>query len=452
MNNVKRLAGVLTLMLLSHAAWSFSLGFESSNPEMISSFIQQNNAFVYLSVFFGVGVLLAFTPCVLPMVPILSGIIVGQDSLSTGKALKLSLGYVAGMALTYAAAGMLAGFMGSTIQTQMQRPSVIIAFSCLFVLMSLSMFGLFELRLPSKISSGFNFFNSKNAKHSFISVALMGVLSTLVVSPCVTAPLIGVLTYIGQNGKSLTGGLILFVMAIGMGLPLILVGAGYGSFLPKTGAWMLKIKQMFGFMMLAIAIWMLSRILPGVVTNLLWAALLMITGLSLGVLKSPSNLSGRLLQLIGLGALIAGSVFAYKAISTRTASTISAASAVPAPFIEVHSLQAVQQELASAREQNKPVFLDFSASWCSDCQEMDKVFSLEDVSKAMASLVAVKVDISEKNTEVAAIKKHYAIYGTPTMIFFDSKGKALNQLTAVGVIDKTALLNLFKATIAQSSS
>ncbi|MBA2653200.1 MAG: protein-disulfide reductase DsbD [Tatlockia sp.] len=446
MKNVKRFSGLLTLMLFSQVVWSFSLGFESSNPDLISNFIQHNNAFVYLAAFFGVGVLLAFTPCVLPMVPILSGIIIGQESLSTRKALKLSLGYVAGMAITYAAVGVLAGFMGSTIQTQMQRPGVIVGFSSLFVLMALSMFGFFELSLPAKMSAGLNFFRPKNTKHNVISAGLMGMLSTLVVSPCVTAPLIGVLTYIGQNGDALTGGLILFIMAIGMGLPLILVGAGYGSVLPKTGSWMLKIKQLFGFMMLAIAIWMLGRILPTIATNLLWAALLIIVGFVLGVLKSPSNRSGRLFQLIGLAALIAGSVLLYNSVSTLRQSQPMNLTVGKAPFIEANSLQAIQQELAKAKKENKPAFLEFSASWCSDCQEMDaKVFSQSDVAKAMAGLVSLRIEISEKTQEVADIKKYFAIYGTPSMLFFNSKGEQLKQLTAVGVIDKTALIKLLNS-------
>ncbi|CDZ78043.1 Thiol:disulfide interchange protein DsbD precursor [Legionella massiliensis] len=445
MKNVTRLAAVFALMFISHMAWSFSLNFESSNPEMIMSFIQQNNAFVYLSAFFAIGLLLAFTPCVLPMVPILSGIIAGQDSLSTHKAVKLSLGYVAGMAVTYAAAGMLAGFMGSTIQTQMQRPSVIIAFSLLFLLMALSMFGLFELRLPAKLNLGLNHFSKKSNKHSFLSVALMGVISTLVVSPCVTAPLIGVLTYIGQNGQALRGGLILFVMAIGMGVPLVLVSAGYGSVLPKTGAWMIKIKQLFGLMMIGIAIWMLGRILPSLATNLLWVVLLFITSLNLGLLRSAMNKSERVLQLFGLLALILGTVVAYHSLAPEFRSKTEELAASHAPFIEVNTLEAVKEQLALAKTDSKPVFLEFSASWCSDCQNMDsQVFNQAEISKAMSGLVSVKVDISENNQEVAAIKKYFSIYGTPTMLFFDAQGQLQNQLTAVGYIDKSTMLKLLQ--------
>jgi len=445
MKNLARFFGVLGLMLMSHAVWSFSLGFDNANPDMIMNFIQQNNAFVYLGAFFVFGILLAFTPCVLPMVPILSGIIVGQDSLSTPKAIKLSLSYVLGMALTYAAAGMLAGFMGSTVETLMQRPTVIVSFSLVFLLMALSMFGLFELRLPTQMSARLNHFSQRSNKHNFFSTGLMGVISTLIVSPCVTAPLIGVLTYIGQSGQALNGGLILFIMALGMGAPLILVAAGYGSLLPKTGAWMIRIKQLFGIVMLAIAIWMLGRVLPASITQLLWGALLLTSGIALIMPRSAKGKSARFFQIIGMVILIFGSIFSYNTFSPRIQSNPATASKTHAPFLEVNTLQAITQELARARKENRPVFLEFSASWCSDCQDMDtKVFNQPEIIDAMKNLVNVKVNISENSQEVANIKKKFGIYGTPTMLFFDTHGQQLDQLTSAGFVNKTAMLALLK--------
>ncbi|PJE18006.1 MAG: hypothetical protein CK430_01060 [Legionella sp.] len=432
----------MALMLISHASWSFSWEFESSNPEMIMSFIQGNSALVYLGTFFVLGLLLAFTPCVLPMIPILSGIIVGQDSLSTPKAVKLSLSYVFGMAITYAAAGVLAGFMGSTVQTLMQRPTVIVGFSLIFVLMALAMFGLFELRLPSKMNTRLNTFSQKSNKHNFLSAMLIGIISTLIVSPCVTAPLIGVLTYIGQSGQAFNGGLILFVMALGMGVPLILVGAGYGSMLPKTGSWMIRIKQFFGIVMLGIAIWMLGRVLPIMITKLLWSALLIISGICFGLLK-PEGTSARFLQIMGLIALVFGGIVSYTTLAPIVEAKTVKLNKPHAPFIEVSNLQAIEQELARAKKENKPIFLEFSASWCSDCQDMDtKVFNQSEVVKAMTGLVSVKVNVSDNNEEVANIKKAFAIYGTPTMLFFDAKGQALNHLTSVGYINKASMLGL----------
>ncbi|MDI9817892.1 MULTISPECIES: protein-disulfide reductase DsbD [unclassified Legionella] len=448
MKKQKALLAVLTLMLASKAVFAFSSGFEGTNPEAIMHFIQGNNPVVYLAVFFGLGILLAFTPCVLPMIPILSGIIVGQHNLSTAKSVKLSLSYVFGMAITYAMAGMVAGLMGSTLQTLMQRPAVIIAFSLLFVLMALSMFGLFELRVPAKMNARLSNFSQKTNKHTFISVALMGVISTLVVSPCVTAPLIGVLTYIGQNGQVFMGGLILFIMALGMGVPLLAVGAGYGSFLPKSGPWMEKIKQLFGVIMFAMAIWILGRVLPENVSKLLWAGLLIISGFILGRfrLQSQSHWFARLVQGVAFAGLIAGSSMAYLTVTKVIYPAMNEKNAAHAPFIEVDSLHAIKKKLATAKKEHQAVYVEFYATWCSDCQAMEtKVFNQPEVVKAMTGLINLKVNLSDSSSEeVRNIKKAFSIYGMPTMLFFNKKGEHLTHLNAVGSINQQELTALLK--------
>ncbi|ASQ45274.1 protein-disulfide reductase DsbD [Legionella clemsonensis] len=447
MNNLKSYISILMLMLISQAVWSFTPAFESANPLTVMHFIQAHSAWVYLSVFFGLGILLAFTPCVLPMVPILSGIIVGQKALSTAKAIKLSFSYVLGMAITYAVAGILAGYMGSTLQTWMQRPMVIITFSAIFVLMALSMFGLFELRMPQKMNARLASLGQKNNRATVASVVCMGIISTLVVSPCVTAPLIGVLTYIGQSGEAWMGGVILFVMALGMGIPLMVVGAGQGALLPKTGPWMLKIKQLFGVIMLAMAIWMLGRLLPETWVKLLWATLLMITSISLGSLRTQVTKLGKLFQGLGIVILLTGGIIAYSTITAISAPQgARAIHPIKAPFIHVNNLAALQKHLAEAQQAHRAVFLEFYASWCSDCQEMDsRVFNQPEVAKAMTGLINLKVDISDTdNFEVKKIKKAFAIYGTPTMLFFDTYGKSLAELNAVGFIDKQALVTLLE--------
>jgi thiol:disulfide interchange protein DsbD len=442
MKKVINLFSILILMSFAHSVWSYTAGFDSANPETVMHFIQANNALVYLSAFFGLGILLAFTPCVLPMVPILSGIIVGQNSLSPAKAFKLSLSYVIGMALTYALAGMLAGFMGSTLQTMMQRPSVIIGFSLIFVFMALSMFGYFELRLPASVHAKLTGVDHSNPKRSYLSVGLMGMLSTLVVSPCVTAPLIGVLSYIGQNGQVLMGGVILFVMALGMGIPLLIVGSGYGSLLPKTGPWMLKIKQFFGFVMLGIALWMVSRILDTVLVKVLWAVLLIGGSVCLGSLKTPKNKIGLLFQCAGVVVIISGGIILYNLAVVNSQQTTRSI-ATEAPFLEVSTLKEVQQQLEQAKRENKVVFVDFSANWCSDCQNMDsKVFNQPQITKAMSGLINIKVDISDNTAEVELIKKTFAIYGTPTLIFFDSMGNKINDMDAVGFVPQNKMLEL----------
>ncbi|HAT1595191.1 TPA: protein-disulfide reductase DsbD [Legionella pneumophila] len=434
---------ILLLIFFTQAAWSYTPGFESSNPDTVMHFITGNSAFVYLSAFFGLGVLLAFTPCVLPMVPILSGIIVGQNSISTGRAFKLSLSYVTGMAVTYAGAGMLAGYMGSTIQTVMQRPIVIALFSIVFVAMALSMFGFFELKLPTNVGNRLNKNNQLGTQRSYLSVGMMGVLSTLIVSPCVTAPLIGVLSYIGQNGQIIMGGLILFVMALGMGVPLLIVGAGYGTLLPKAGSWMLKIKQLFGFIMLGIAIWMLSRILNQTITHILWAGLLIIASISLGTLKSQNNWRGYLTQGLGLVALISGGIILYN--TAIPSIKVKPGFIENKAFIKINTLSDLQHQLEQAKKAKKAVFLDFSADWCSDCQEMDAhVFNQPEIQRAMSAWVSIKVDISNKNAEVDSIKKAFGIYGTPTMIFFNTSGEPMPQMTSVGLISLSKMLQLLE--------
>ncbi|AMP92666.1 protein-disulfide reductase DsbD [Legionella pneumophila] len=443
---MRKLIGSINILLLiffAQVAWPYSPGFESSNPDTVMHFITGNSAFVYLSTFFGLGVLLAFTPCVLPMVPILSGIIVGQNSISTGRAFKLSLSYVTGMAVTYAVAGMLAGYMGSTIQTIMQRPIVIALFSIVFVTMALSMFGFFELKLPVNFGNRLNKNNRLGTQRSYFSVGMMGVLSTLIVSPCVTAPLIGVLSYIGQNGQIIMGGLILFVMALGMGVPLLIVGAGYGTLLPKAGSWMLKIKQLFGFIMLGIAIWMLSRILNQTIIHILWAGLLIVASITLGTLKSQNNWRGYLTQGLGFVALISGGIILYNTIIPSI--KVKQGFVENNAFIKINTLSDLQHQLEQAKKAKKAVFLDFSADWCSDCQEMDaNVFNQPEIQKAMSAWVNIKVDISNKNTEVDAIKKAFGIYGTPTMIFFNTSGKRITQMTSVGLISLSKMLQLLE--------
>ncbi|WP_131780989.1 protein-disulfide reductase DsbD [Legionella gresilensis] len=437
---------LIGLIGIVSSTWALPVGFDSSNPLTLAHLIQNNGPWVYLTIFFGLGVLLAFTPCVLPMVPILSGIIVGQNALSLSRAFKLSAAYVIGMALTYALAGMLAAYLGSTVQTLMQQPWIIGAFSVLFILMALSMLDIFHLSLPSSFNSRLSQLSQKSSKRSFISVALMGVISTLIVSPCVTAPLIGVLTYIGQEGQVLKGGLILFVMALGMGTPLLLVGAGYGSLLPSTGLWMIKIKQFFGFLMLAMAIWMLSRILPNAIIDVLWALLLILVSFYLGLFQNTSSNGQKVMQVFGsLGLMISG-VILYSSVPTMIKNNANAVSAPKqAPFIKVNTLEEINTHLIQAKQAHKPVFLEFYATWCSDCQAMEAhVFNQPDVIRTMDGLVSLKVNLSENTPETRKIKKRFAIYGLPEMIFFDSLGAERSQLTSAGYLNKAEMLSLLK--------
>lgn len=419
--------------LLSYSA--FASEMSSANPLDTMLFIQNHSPIFYLTVFFGLGILLAFTPCVLPMVPILSSIITGQNASTGGHAFKLSLGYVLGMAFTYAIAGMLAAWFGSTVQTLMQQPLIISAFSFLFVVMALWLLGLFELRLPS--------FSSAQPKRSrqkgVISATLMGALSTLVVSPCVTAPLIGVLTYIAQSNDVAMGGVLLFVLALGMGLPLLIVGAGYGRFLPSSGPWMIRIKQLFSLMMLAMAVWLLSRVMPEPWITMLWIVVLLISSWVFGAFRQAQSFGGYLMQGLALIVLMGAGGLAY----TIVAAKMEPVSLSSTPFTIIHSMNQIDEQLADAKAKNKRVFIEFFAGWCSDCQAMDNhVFNQREVINQMQGAVNLRVDISEKSDEVAKIRKAFHIYGIPTMLFYNGQGQQITHLNSVGQISKEKTLEL----------
>ena len=420
----------------------FASGVDSVHPADITHFIQTHNPLVYLTVFFGLGLFLAFTPCVLPMVPILSGIITGQSAQNQERSFALSLAYVLGMAVTYAIAGMLAAYFGSTVQSLMQQPIIIVSFSGLFVLMACWLLGVFELRLPAFLSRGQQ--NQTPKRTNLVSAALMGILSTLIVSPCVTAPLIGVLTYIAQSGHVAQGGILLFVLALGMGLPLLLVGAGYGKLLPKTGPWMIKIKQLFAILMMAMAVWLLGRVLPSLWVSLLWAGLLAISAFILGIARHEPHPIGRALQVVAVIALMSSGALTYKSIWAES-SIHSQAVVLEAPFITVSTPEEINNQLAIAKSEHRRVFLEFFATWCSDCQGMEKhVFNQPEIITAMDGAMNIKVNLSKKNEAVATIKKTFGIYGIPTMIFYTTEGEQLNQLTSVGPISKDQMLHLLE--------
>lgn len=414
----------------------------SASSFATTSMIHPEHPALTLAGFFGMGVLLSFTPCVLPMVPILSAILMGQEQMNTRKSLKLSLVFVLSMALTYSAAGVVAGYLGSTIQSAMQSPWIIISFSLVFVLMALSMFGLFNLNMPKAIQNSMQSVSNKLTRGSTLGVALMGVTSTLIASPCVTAPLVSTLTYISQTGNALQGGLILFSLALGMGLPLILFGMGQGALLPKVGAWMNQIKSLFGVILLGLAIWMVSRILPGVATLFLWAALLIVSAVAFGALnfKSDKRLNPVLhglsvLTLLYGVTLFIGATSGHDDIFNPLARTVTAANAsvinIPQPvaniFSTVTDFSELQKKLNSAKSKHKPVILEFYASWCSSCRELDRnVLSDTRIQQRMQSFESIRVDLTDRTENEMQITEYYHVYGTPTIILFDRDGKEVN--------------------------
>jgi thiol:disulfide interchange protein DsbD len=303
--------------------------------------------------------------------------------------------------------------------------------------MALWLLGVFELRLPT--------FNQPNAKKTrqkgIFSATLMGALSTLVVSPCVTAPLIGILSYIAQSNDVVMGGVLLFVLALGMGVPLLVVGAGYGRLLPRSGPWMVRVKQLFALMMFVMAVWLLSRVVPQPWIDVLWIAVLLISAWFFGAFRQAHRLSGYLLQSFAVLAMMGAGALAYQMVTPQSISTTSR----PMPFILVHSMKQVNAELAKAKANNKRVFIEFFAGWCSDCQAMDKhVFNQEEVIKAMQGSINLRVDISEKSDEVAKIRQAFHIYGIPTMLFYDNQGQQITHLSSVGQVSKEKTLDLLE--------
>lgn len=387
------------------------------------------------------GLLLAFTPCVLPMIPILSSIIVGYGrNISTKKAFSLSLSYVLGMALAYALAGILVALAGSRIQVALQMPWVIALFSSLFILLALSLFDWYDVKLPNRIHQRIVSWTHRHQGGTYISVFIMGVLSTLIVSPCVSAPLVGVLAYIGNSGDVVLGGLALMALGLGMGIPLLLIGTSAGKFLPKAGPWMTKVKQFFGLLILAVAIGMLSRILPGSVVLFLWSLLALLAGYFIWQIKHSKKLWHKVHQSLGLVVLsyafiMMGGAFLGQSDPFYIAShsVFHLANEEKTPFVIVNSLTQLDQQLALAKQNKKLVLLDFYADWCVSCVVMDKhVFSQHDVKRALGDFILLRADVTHDNDFDQALLKRYDVVAPPTIIFFNSQGEEVHQQRIVG--------------------
>ncbi len=423
--------------------------------------IDQTHILFSMFSFFIAGILLAFTPCVLPMVPILSSVLVGQEKQNTIQTFKLSFTFVLSMAITYAGAGLLAGYLGSTVQTAMQSPWIIVSFSLIFVLMGMSMFGLFNLHVPRFIQNRLLKLSNKQKGGSLIGVAIMGFLSTLIASPCVTAPLVTVLTYIGQTGNAFFGGIILFSLALGMGLPLLIFGMGQGVLLPKSGAWMNKVKYLFGVMMLGLAIWMISRLLPDVVILFLWSLLFIISAIAFGALnfrtekRLPPLLHGISIFVLTYGCLLligamSGHENMWKPLASHNVVSNGDEKVVPPAelFTSVNDLSELQEKLNFAKKNKKPVMLEFYASWCPACRSLDNnVLSDATVQKHLKNFMAIRVDITNRDEEAMKLVSYFQVYGTPTIIFYDQNGKAIDTGSLNEGITKEELDGFLVATV-----
>ncbi len=402
-----------------------------------------------LAFFFVAGLGLALTPCVFPMIPILSGIIAGQGHrASHARGFALSLAYVLGMALTYAVAGVAAGLTGTLISSALQNPWVLGSFAAVFVVLSLSMFGFYELQLPTALQSKL----SEEAGHlqggRGLGVFLMGALSALIVGPCVAAPLAGALLYIGQTGDAVLGGAALFVMALGMGAPLIAVGMSAGSLLPRAGAWMEAVKKGFGVLLLATAVWLLGPVIPVVAQMLAWALLLIIPAIFLHALDPlPPQAKGwqRFWKGMGIVMLLTGAALLVGALAGgRDPLQPLAALRAPAgqadhprlPFSRVATLDDLDRRIKAA---GRPVMLDFYADWCVSCKEMERfTFADAGVRDRLAGFELLQADVTASSEADKALLARFGLFGPPGIIFFDASGRELADLRVVGYKDAAA--------------
>ncbi|WP_151671757.1 protein-disulfide reductase DsbD [Nitrincola schmidtii] len=412
-----------------------------------------------LGAFFVAGLALSFTPCVFPMIPILSSIIAGQKGgVSTRRALGLSSVYVLAMALTYTIAGVLAGLFGANLQASFQNPWIISVFSLVFVLLALSMFGFYELQIPSPIQNRLNSMSRSQKGGQVTGVAVMGFLSALIVGPCMAAPLAGALIYIGQTGDPVLGGAALFAMSMGMGVPLLLVGTSAGKLLPHAGSWMKAIKAAFGVALLLLAVWMLDRIVPVQVTMALAAVILIITAVFMSALdRMPTPVTGwqRLWKGVGLvllvyglalllGVFSGGRSFVYPLQGVGLATnTAGAAQGSPMVFDQtITSMDELEPILAKAKADNQPVMLDFYADWCVTCAEMEFVtFADAEVQQRLSGFVKVKIDVTRNDSDSRALNQRFQVFGPPALVFFDEQGNERRELAVHGVIAPAPLLS-----------
>ena len=413
-----------------------------------------------LLTFFGFGLLLAFTPCTFPMIPILSGIIAGKgDSISRGRAAGLSMLYVLGMAVTYALAGVAAGLSGTLLTAALQNVWVLSAFALVFVALALAMLGFYELQLPAALQSRIATTANRQRGGEAGGVIMMGALSALIVGPCMAAPLAGALLYIAQTGNAVFGGLTLFVMALGMGVPLILVGIATRSALPKAGPWMDGVKRGFGVLLLAMAIWIVTPVAPALFIMLAWAALLIVSAVFLHALDPlPRRAHGwqRFWKGIGVALLLAGAAIFIGALAgsrdpLQPLAVLrggDASAQVQAPQFEMINSSAELDALLASSTQT--VMLDFYADWCVSCKEMERfTFTDAGVAARMGQMRLVKADVTANTEEHRALLKRFELFGPPGTVFFDGDGKLIEDLRVVGFMRAEPFSALLDRALAQ---
>ena len=427
---------------------------ELSEQDQIVQSLHHDSGGVVLLTFFGFGLLLAMTPCIFPMIPILSGIIVGHGNrITTARAFFLSLSYVVASAFTYTVFGVLAALFGGNLQTTFQQPWIVGLFSGVFVLLSLSMFGFYELELPNSIKTKLHNSSVKHQDGSLWGAAIMGALSSLIVGPCVAAPLAGALIFIGQSGNAFLGGSALFAMGMGMGVPLLLLGASAGKLLPKAGSWLYSTKAVFGVIMLGVAVWMLSRILPPSVPILLWAILLILPAIYLNALEPlPLNSSGwsKLWKGIGLMMLAYGLILLIgfsmgnenplKPLKGIAGNKSQALEESPV-FEHVPNLASLEARIRQANQNHQVVMVDFYADWCISCKEMEAyTFTDPRVKKVLSTYKLLQLDVTKDSDEDKALLARFNLIGPPAILFFSGSEQEDAAHRVIGYQDAETFL------------
>ena len=434
---------------LADATWVGSAAADSSSAQQseqqsLADYLRDTKLWLAAISFFGMGLLLAFTPCVLPMVPILSMVITmaKQDS-SPHKAFTLSLAYVLSMAITFSIAGIAVALYGQNIQAWFQRPAVLVPFAVVFVLLALAMFGAYELRLPSSLQTRLSRVGQKK-QGSLYGAVTMGLLSSLVVSPCVTPPLIGALLFVAQSGDVATGGIALFCLGLGMGAPLLLVGTSLAKLMPKPGPSLDIFKNIFGFIMLGFAIWLLDRIATGYATMLLAGILLLSFAVYLMRLTLQSSIARLTAIALALAATLYGALWSVNAIVGKSSLWLKPwiiqvdkqhAAETDHQFARYASLEEVNDAMAQATALKKPAILIFYADWCISCKELETfTFANREVQQAMSDFSVFEADVTTPDANSEKMLKQFSLFGPPAILFFDAEGKEIPQKRIVGFI------------------
>jgi thioredoxin:protein disulfide reductase len=408
-----------------------------ADQDSFAALIRGGSLLVMIGSFYLAGLLLAFTPCVLPMVPILTGIIAGGRNMTTARAFSLSLTYVLGMAFTYTLAGIAGAAAGSEVQALFQQWWVLVLFAALFVVLALSMFGAFTLQMPVAVQTRLAALSNQQSAGSFGGVAMMGALSALIVTTCVAPALVGALLVISQTGQIARGGAALFAMSIGMGTPLLVVGASAGKLLPKAGPWMDTVKRLFGVLMLAVAVWMLARVVPERWALLMWA----VPALTLAWLLWREARGGPSTTWALRGAGVAAGAYALLLTTGAALGGTDPLSPIPARGTPVHalsfrpikSLADLEHAVAEARTQDRAVMVDFTADWCTSCKEMERyTFSDPRVQKALDGAELLRANVTANDAEDQVLLKHFGIIGPPTIAFYGPDGTERPQYRVVG--------------------